>query len=241
MIDEFSRTRMLLGGAGVDKLKNSRVLVFGVGGVGSHCIEALARSGVGTLILVDHDTVSLTNINRQVVALHSTIGRQKTEVMRERILDIHPGAHVQTFHTFVLEENAADLITEDLDYVVDAVDTVTAKLSIAEHCNRTGIPLISSMGTGNKLDPSRFRIADICETSVCPLCRVMRRELKKRGIPKLKVLYSDEQPIDTKAVQTDEDAGEKKSIPGSVAFVPPVAGILIAREVIMDLCASPGK
>lgn len=241
MIDEFSRTRMLLGGAGIDKLKNSRVLVFGVGGVGSHCIEALARSGVGTLILVDHDTVSLTNINRQVVALHSTIGRQKTEVMRERILDINPGAHVQTFHTFVLEENAADLITEDLDYVVDAVDTVTAKLSIAACCNRTGIPLISSMGTGNKLDPSRFRIADICETSVCPLCRVMRRELKKRGIPKLKVLYSDEQPIDTKAVQTDEDAGEKRSIPGSVAFVPPVAGILIAREVIMDLCASPGK
>ena len=240
MTDEFSRTRMLLGGDGVEKLKNSRVLVFGVGGVGSHCIEALARSGVGNLILVDHDTVSLTNINRQVVALHSTIGRQKTEVMRERILDIHPGAQVQTFQTFVLEENAADLITEDLDYVVDAVDTVTAKLSIAECCNRTGIPLISSMGTGNKLDPSRFRIADICETSVCPLCRVMRRELKKRGIPKLKVLYSDEQPIDTRAVQTDEDAGERRSIPGSVAFVPPVAGILIAREVILDLCGLPG-
>lgn len=240
MADEFSRTRMLLGGAGVEKLKNSRVLVFGVGGVGSHCIEALARSGVGNLILVDHDTVSLTNINRQVVALHSTIGRRKTEVMKERILDIHPGAHVETFQTFVLEENAADLITEDLDYVVDAVDTVTAKLSIAECCNRTGIPLISSMGTGNKLDPSRFRIADICETSVCPLCRVMRRELKKRGIPKLKVLYSDEQPIDTRAVQTDEEAGERRSIPGSVAFVPPVAGILIAREVILDLCGLPG-
>ena len=236
MIDEFSRTRMLLGEVGVDKLKNSKVLVFGVGGVGSHCIEALARSGVGTLILVDHDTVSLTNINRQVVALHSTIGRQKTEVMRERILDIHPGAQVQALNTFVLEENAGDLITEDLDYVVDAVDTVTAKLAIAEHCNRTGIPLISSMGTGNKLNPSRFRIADIYETAVCPLCRVMRRELKKRGIPKLKVLYSDEQPVDTKAVQTDEDAGEKRSIPGSVAFVPPVAGILIAREVILDLC-----
>lgn len=238
MIDEFSRTRMLLGEVGVDKLKNSKVLVFGVGGVGSHCIEALARSGVGTLILVDHDTVSLTNINRQVVALHSTIGRQKTEVMRERILDIHPGAQVQALNTFVLEENAGDLITEDLDYVVDAVDTVTAKLAIAEHCNRTGIPLISSMGTGNKLNPSRFRIADIYETAVCPLCRVMRRELKKRGIPKLKVLYSDEQPVDTKAVQTDEDAGEKRSIPGSVAFVPPVAGILIAREVILDLCGS---
>ena len=238
MIDEFSRTRMRLGEVGVDKLKNSKVLVFGVGGVGSHCIEALARSGVGTLILVDHDTVSLTNINRQVVALHSTIGRQKTEVMRERILDIHPGAQVQALNTFVLEENAGDLITEDLDYVVDAVDTVTAKLAIAEHCNRTGIPLISSMGTGNKLNPSRFRIADIYETAVCPLCRVMRRELKKRGIPKLKVLYSDEQPVDTKAVQTDEDAGEKRSIPGSVAFVPPVAGILIAREVILDLCES---
>ncbi|MCU6735418.1 tRNA threonylcarbamoyladenosine dehydratase [Diplocloster agilis] len=238
MIDEFSRTRMLLGEVGVDKLKNSKVLVFGVGGVGSHCIEALARSGVGTLILVDHDTVSLTNINRQVVALHSTIGRQKTEVMRERILDIHPGAQVQALNTFVLEENAGDLITEDLDYVVDAVDTVTAKLAIAEHCNRTGIPLISSMGTGNKLNPSRFQIADIYETAVCPLCRVMRRELKKRGIPKLKVLYSDEQPVDTKAVQTDEDAGEKRSIPGSVAFVPPVAGILIAREVILDLCES---
>lgn len=238
MIDEFSRTRMLLGEVGVDKLKNSKVLVFGVGGVGSHCIEALARSGVGTLILVDHDTVSLTNINRQVVALHSTIGRQKTEVMRERILDIHPGTQVQALNTFVLEENAGDLITEDLDYVVDAVDTVTAKLAIAEHCNRTGIPLISSMGTGNKLNPSRFRIADIYETAVCPLCRVMRRELKKRGIPKLKVLYSDEQPVDTKAVQTDEDAGEKRSIPGSVAFVPPVAGILIAREVILDLCES---
>lgn len=235
MIDEFSRTRMLLGETAVERLKNSRVLVFGVGGVGSHCIEALARCGVGTFILVDSDRVSLTNINRQVVALHSTLGRYKTQVMKERIMDINPQAKVITREIFVLEDNLSELLSGDLDYVVDAIDTVTAKLAIAQMAQAREIPLISSMGTGNKLDPSRFCIEDVYKTSVCPLCKVMRRELKKRGVESLKVLYSTEEPLKPNKDVPEEEMGQKRSVPGSIAFVPPAAGLLIAREVVLDL------
>lgn len=236
MIHEFSRTELLIGQAGLESLAASTVIVFGVGGVGSHCIEALARSGVGNLILVDNDLVSLTNLNRQSIAYHSTIGSYKTHVMKLRIMDINPHAVVQTFETFVLPDNFPDLMRQfggKIDYIIDAIDTVTAKLTIAEYAWKHHIPLISSMGTGNKLYGDLFEITDIYKTSVCPLCKVMRRELKKRGILKLKVLYSKEEP---KKPQTkNEEITSKRSTPGSIAFVPPVAGLLIAGEVIREL------
>lgn len=233
MIHEFSRTELLLGEAAIARLAGSRVLVFGVGGVGSHCIEALARSGVGSLALVDNDTVSLTNINRQSIAYHSTVGQYKTQVMKNRILDINPRACVDTFETFVLEDNLEPLLQGPIDYIVDAIDTVSAKLAIAVLAARKNIPLISSMGTGNKLCPEKFEIADIFDTSVCPLCRVMRRELKKRGLNHLEVLYSREEPL--KPVTICEEAVEKRSVPGSISFVPPVAGLMIAGHVIKTL------
>ena len=195
MINEYSRTELLLGEEGISNLKKSSVMVFGVGGVGSHCIEALARSGVGKLILVDNDVVSVTNINRQSIAYHSTVGRYKTEIMKERIKDICPEIEVITHEMFVLPENIETLFTEKIDYIIDAIDTVTAKLALVEIAKEKNIPIISSMGTGNKLHPERFEITDIYKTSICPLCKVMRKELKARGIRKLKVLYSDEQPI----------------------------------------------
>lgn len=235
MINEYSRTELLIGEEGVKRLKASSVMVFGVGGVGSHCIEALARSGVGRLTLVDNDTVSLTNINRQSIAYHSTIGRYKTEVMKERIRDINPGIRVKTYETFVLPDNLEALFEERPDYIIDAIDTVTAKLALAELALRLDIPVISSMGTGNKLHPEMFEIADIASTSVCPLCKVMRKELKARGIYHLKVLYSKEKPVDTSARETGEDKGQRRSIPGSISFVPPVAGLLIAGEAVRDL------
>lgn len=233
MIHEFSRTELLLGEAAIARLAGSRVLVFGVGGVGSHCIEALARSGVGSLGLVDNDTVSLTNINRQSIAYHSTVGQYKTQVMKNRILDINPRACVDTFETFVLEDNLEPLLQGPIDYIVDAIDTVSAKLAIAMLAAKKNIPLISSMGTGNKLCPEKFEIADIYSTSVCPLCRVMRRELKKRGLNHLEVLYSREEPL--KPVTICEEAVEKRSVPGSISFVPPVAGLMIAGHVIKTL------
>lgn len=233
MIHEFSRTELLLGEAAIARLAGSRVLVFGVGGVGSHCIEALARSGVGSLGLVDNDTVSLTNINRQSIAYHSTVGQYKTQVMKNRILDINPRACVDTFETFVLEDNLEPLLQGPIDYIVDAIDTVSAKLAIAVLAAKKNIPLISSMGTGNKLCPEQFEIADIFGTSVCPLCRVMRRELKKRGLNHLEVLYSREEPL--KPVTICEEAVEKRSVPGSISFVPPVAGLMIAGHVIKTL------
>ncbi len=209
----------------MEKLKESSVMVFGVGGVGSHCIEALGRGGIGRLILVDSDRVALTNINRQSIALHSTLGQYKTQVMKKKLLDINPQIRIATYEVFVLEDNAEQLLEESRpDYVVDAVDTVTAKLTLARLCAERGIPVISCMGTGNKLDPSQFRIGDIYQTSVCPLCRVMRRELKKRNISQLKVLYSEEPPVRTGNV-----------VPGSVSFVPPVAGLMIAGQVIRDI------
>lgn len=235
MINEYSRTELLLGEEGVSNLKKSSVMVFGVGGVGSHCIEALARSGVGKLVLVDNDVVSVTNINRQSIAYHSTVGRYKTEIMKERIKDICPEIEVITHEMFVLPENIETLFTEPIDYIIDAIDTVTAKLALVEIAKEKNIPIISSMGTGNKLHPERFEITDIYKTSVCPLCKVMRKELKARGIRKLKVLYSNEQPINISGRVTEEEMGKRRSLPGSVAFVPSVAGLIIAGEVVREL------
>ncbi|MGN1192603.1 MAG: ThiF family adenylyltransferase [Dorea sp.] len=236
MVNEFSRTELLIGEENIQKLKASTVMVLGVGGVGSHCIEALARSGVGRLILVDNDTVSLTNINRQSIAFHSTIGKYKTQVMKARIQDICPQTEVVTHEMFVLPENVDILFQEKPDYIIDAIDTVTAKLVLVEKAKEHNIPIISCMGTGNKLHAELFEITDISKTSVCPLCKVMRKELKTRGITHLKVLYSKEKPVDISGRDSGEDKGQRRSIPGSVSFVPPVAGILIAGEVIRDLC-----
>ena len=235
MINEYSRTELLIGLEGMERLRGASVLVFGVGGVGSHCIEALARSGIGHLILVDNDTVSLTNINRQSIALHSTVGQYKTKVMKDKIRDIDPAIRVDTYETFVLPDNVETVFREQPDYVIDAIDTVTAKLAVIEYALERGIPVISSMGTGNKLHPELFEITDISKTSVCPLCRVMRRELKARGIEHLKVVYSKEKPVDTSGRETGEDPGARRSVPGSISFVPPAAGLLIAGEVIREL------
>lgn len=235
MIHEYSRTELLVGEKGLKKLRNASVMVFGVGGVGSHCIEALARSGVGKLILIDNDTVSLTNINRQSIAYHSTVGKYKTKVMEERIRDICPEIQVVTHELFVLPNNLETLFTEKVDYIIDAIDTVTAKLAIVELAKEKNIPIISSMGTGNKLHPELFEITDLSKTSVCPLCKVMRKELKARGIKKLKVLYSKEIPVDITDRITEEEKGNRRAIPGSVSFVPPVAGLIIAGEVIREL------
>ena len=234
-LNEYSRTELLIGTEGIKKLKRATVMVFGVGGVGSHCIEALARSGIGKLVLIDNDTVSLTNINRQSIAYHSTIGKYKTKVMMERIRDINPDIQVETYEMFVLPDNLERLFEEQPDYIIDAIDTVTAKLAIAELALTRRIPIISSMGTGNKLHPELFEITDISKTSVCPLCKVMRKELKARGIYHLKVLYSREKPIDTSGKDTGEDKGQKRSLPGSISFVPPVAGLLIAGETIREI------
>lgn len=235
MVNEFSRTELLLGAEGIATLRNAKVMVFGVGGVGSHCIEALARCGVGKLVLIDNDTVSMTNINRQSIAYHSTIGRHKTEVMKQRIADICPETRVVTYERFIGRDNLDDILAEKPDYIIDAIDTVTAKLALVEKAAENGIPLISSMGTGNKLHAELFEITDISKTSVCPLCKVMRKELKARGIKKLKVLYSKEQPVDVSGKSTEEDPGKRRCIPGSISFVPPVAGLLLAGYVVREL------
>lgn len=235
MINEFSRTELLIGEEGLKRLANASVMVLGVGGVGSHCIEALARSGVGTLILVDNDKVSRTNINRQSIAYLSTVGDYKTKLMKDRIDDICPSINVFTYETFILPDNLNEIFERKVDYIVDAIDTVTAKLAVAEYAKEHHIPLISCMGTGNKLHPELFEITDISKTSVCPLCKVMRKELKERGIHHLKVIYSKEKPIDTSARSTGEDKGMRRSLPGSISFVPPVAGLMIAGEVIREI------
>lgn len=235
MAHEFSRTELLIGEKGLKRLKKATVMVLGVGGVGSHCIEALARSGVGKLILVDNDTVSKTNINRQSIAYHSTIGEYKTRLMKDRIYDINPSADVVTYEMFVLPENLQEIFKDRVDYIVDAIDTVTAKLALAEYAKEHKIPIISCMGTGNKLHPELFEITDISKTSVCPLCKVMRKELKNREIKHLKVLYSKEKPIDTSGKDTGEEKGMRRTLPGSISFVPPVAGLLIAGEVIREI------
>lgn len=235
MNHEFSRTELLIGTEGLAKLRSSAILVFGVGGVGSHCIEALARCGVGKLILADNDTVAVSNINRQSIAGHSTVGRYKTKVMKEKIADISPDTEVVTYETFVLPENIAEIFKEEPDYIIDAIDTVTAKLAIVQMAKEKDIPVISSMGTGNKLHAEQFEITDISRTSVCPLCKVMRKELKARGISHLKVLYSKETPIIPAGRDTAEEKGRRRPVPGSISFVPPVAGLLIAGEAVRDI------
>lgn len=232
---EFSRSALLLGEAGLEKLKNARVAVFGVGGVGGYVVEALARSGVGALDLVDNDRVSLSNINRQIVALHSTVGQYKTEVAAARVKDINPEICVRVYNLFFTPETEDEFDFCVYDYVVDAIDTVAGKVALIEKSKRANIPVISSMGAGNKLDPTAFEVADIAKTSVCPLARTMRRELKKRGIERVKVVYSKEEPIAVSLPEGEELPVGKKSIPGSVAFVPSVAGLIIAGEVIKDL------
>lgn len=246
MTTQFSRTELLLGKEAIEILKKARVAVFGVGGVGGYVCEALVRSGVGSFDLIDDDKVCLTNLNRQIIATAKTLGQYKVEVMRDRILEINPNAKVQIHRCFFLPENADEFPFAEYDYVVDAVDTVTAKIAIIMKAQELGIPVISSMGAGNKLDASMFRVADIYKTKVCPLAKVMRRELKKRGVKKLKVVYSEEQPMcpiqdmpTDKCTNSTCSSGEKhierRSIPGSVAFVPSVAGLIIAGEVVKDL------
>ena len=237
-INQFSRTALLLGNEGLSKLQKSRVIIFGVGGVGGYVAEALARSGVGAIDLVDKDSVSLTNINRQIIALHSTIGRDKVDVMKERILDINPDCRVSAHKCFFLPETKDNFNFSEYDYVVDAVDTVKAKIQIIAQAKEASVPVISSMGAGNKLDPSQFEISDIHKTSVCPLARVVRQECKKRGIKNVKVLYSKESPVLPILSAEEKEKAELKGnglAPGSIAFVPSVAGLIIAGEVIRDL------
>jgi hypothetical protein len=249
MSRQFARTQLLLGPEAMEKLAHSRVAVFGVGGVGGYVCEALARSGVGAFDLIDDDKVCLTNINRQIIATRKTIGKYKVEVMRERILDINPSADIRVYKCFFLPENADEFPFDEYDYVVDAVDTVTAKIELVMKAQEKGVRIMSSMGAGNKLDASAFRVADIYKTKVCPLAKVMRRELKKRGIKKLKVVYSEEKaltPLEDESIScrsncvcppgTEHKCTDRRAIPGSVAFVPPVAGLIIAGEVIKDLC-----
>lgn len=240
-MNEFSRTELLIGQAALEKLQNSRVAIFGVGGVGGYVCEALVRSGVGHFDLIDNDTVSLTNINRQIIALHSTIGKLKVDVMKERMLDINPDVDVSVHPCFYLPETADQFDFSNYDYVVDAIDTVTGKIEIIVQADAHQVPVISSMGAGNKLNPAMMEVSDIYKTSVCPLARVMRRELKKRYIKHCKVVYSKEKAIQPsqasleKYVADSEENFTKKSIPGSTAFVPSVAGLILASEVIKDL------
>ncbi|MCD8325772.1 MAG: tRNA threonylcarbamoyladenosine dehydratase [Lachnospiraceae bacterium] len=268
MPEQFSRTELLIGKEGLERLQSARVAVFGIGGVGGYAVEALARSGVGSLVLIDDDRVCLSNINRQIIATHKTLGQYKVDVMKERVLDINPQARVEVHRCFFLPENADEFDFSQYSYVVDAVDTVTAKLEIIVRAQKSGVPVISCMGAGNKLDPTGFQVADLYETTGCPLARVMRRECRKRGVERLKVVYSTEKPVqpmekgsgsgtdgvdtskNTDSVDTLEntnsvDASEntdrvaadtaRRSIPGSVAFVPSAAGLILAGEVIRDL------
>ena len=235
MEDTFIRTRMLLGDEAMDRLKGARVAVFGIGGVGGHVVEALVRSGVGALDLVDSDRVALSNLNRQIVATRDTLGMLKVEAAKARVLSINPDCKVQTWPIFFLPETADQFDFTQYDYVVDAIDTVAGKLQLIEAAKAAGAPVISSMGAGNKLDPTAFRVADISETSVCPLARVMRRELRKRGVEHVKVVYSTE-PARSPAPADEESA--RRSTPGSVAFVPAVAGLVLAGDVIKDLIGS---
>ena len=248
MLNQFSRTQLLIGKDNMDRLKNARVAVFGIGGVGGYTVEALARSGVGTLDLIDDDKVCLTNLNRQILATRKTIGKYKVDVAKERILDINPDAVVNTYMTFFMPDTAEQFDFSQYDYVVDAIDTVTGKIQLVMQAQESGVPIISSMGAGNKMDAAAFEVADIYKTSVCPLAKVMRRELKKRGVKKLKVVYSKEKPltpIDDMEIScknhcvcppgTERSCTQRRQIPGSNAFVPSVVGLIIAGEIIKDL------
>lgn len=228
----YERTRMILGDESIDKLKGASVIIFGVGGVGSFVAEAVARAGVGKITLVDNDKVSVTNINRQIVALNSTVGKMKTEVMAERIKDINPECDVKCVNEFILYDNINDVINEKFDYCVDAVDTVTAKIAIIMKCNELDIPVISSMGTGNKLNPEMLEVTDVYKTSVCPLAKVMRKELKARGVKRLKVCYSKEIPVTP--LESNETTNNRRT-PGSISFVPSVAGLIIGGEVVKGI------
>ena len=238
MQEEFSRTALLIGQEAVEHLAHCRVAVFGLGGVGGYVVEALARSGIGALDLVDNDVVCPSNLNRQILATRSSLGRSKVDVAAERVADINPACVVRTFRTFYLPETAGQFDFSDYDYVVDAIDTVTGKIQLVLQAGEAGVPIISSMGTGNKLDPTAFRVTDLSETSVCPLARIMRKELKKRGIIHLKVVCSTEFPKESDA--EPQDSG-RRSVPGSIAFVPSVAGLILAGEVVKDLIAAGEK
>ena len=233
MDEKFSRTEMLIGNDGMEKLGDAKVAVFGIGGVGSFVCEGLARSGVGNFILIDYDKIDESNINRQVIATVKTIGRHKVDLMRERILEINPDANVEVHKEFYTDDSQNEIITKDLSYAVDCVDTIMAKIAIVCRCDELGVPVISSMGTGNKLDPTMFEVADIYETSVCPLAKIMKKDFRKRGIEKLKVVYSKEQPINTNDCPINKD--RKFKVKGSTSFVPSVAGLIIAGEVIKDI------
>lgn len=248
MLNQFSRTQLLLGSDGMEKLYQSKVAVFGIGGVGGYAVEALVRSGVQSFVLVDDDKVCLTNLNRQIIATRKTVGQYKADVMKERILEINPKAEVEVRKCFYLPENAGEFDFSEYDYVIDAVDTVTAKLEIVMQAQKCGVPVISSMGAGNKLDPTKFQVADIYKTTMCPLAKVMRRECKKRRIKKLKVVYSTEKsirPLEDMSIScrthcicppgAQHKCTERRDIPGSTAFVPSVAGLILAGEVIKDL------
>lgn len=234
-MDAFARTELLLGSDGMEKLKNARVAVFGLGGVGGYVVEALARSGVGALELIDHDTISITNINRQLLATHSTVGQSKAEAAKNRVLDINPEIDVTVRECFFGPDTADTFDFSQYSYVVDAIDTVTGKLALVQAAQAANVPILCSMGTGNKLDPTKFQIADIAKTSVCPLARIMRKECAKRGIKHLKVLFSTEDPLSPGLPDTEELPEGRRALPGSVAFVPSVAGLIIAGEVIKNL------
>lgn len=231
--NQFQRTELLIGAAALERLKSARAAVFGIGGVGGAAAEALVRAGIGAIDLIDPDRISPTNLNRQILALHSTVGQYKTDAARARFLDINPALRIRTFRTLYLPESADQFDFTEYDYIVDAIDNVTGKITLAENAKKCGVPLISSMGTGNKLDPSRFEVADLFETSVCPLARVMRYELKRRGIGRLKVVYSKEKPT------VPQNGGER--LPASISFVPSAAGLILAGEVIRDLIGTVGE
>ena len=234
-MEKFSRTALLIGNDGLEKLKKSKVIVFGVGGVGGYTVEALARSGVGDITVVDDDVISLSNINRQIIATVDTVGKDKVEVIKDRILSINPNCKVTAKKAFYLPENSSEYDFSSYDYIVDAIDTITSKIDLCVNASKCNTPIISSMGAGNKLDPTAFEVTDIYKTSVCPLAKVMRRELKTRGIKALKVVYSKEEPIKIADTQGVEIPSGKRQIPGSISFVPSVVGLIIAGEVIKDL------
>lgn len=232
MINQFSRTELLIGKEGMDKLKNAKIAIFGIGGVGSFVVEGLVRAGVEKFVLIDNDTIDITNLNRQIIATNKTIGKYKVDVMKERILEINPNANVETYQEFYMPNSKSNIINDSFSYVVDCVDTVTAKIEIIMESKKMKVPIISAMGTGNKLDGSKFEITDIYKTSVCPLAKVMRKELRKRDIDSLKVIYSKEEPI---KIDVYDDNDYKKCSPGSISFVPSVAGLMIAGEIVRDI------
>lgn len=238
-LNPFCRTELLIGEEGLEKLKNSKVVVFGIGGVGSFVVESLVRAGVGNLVLVDNDTVCISNLNRQIHATTKTVGMVKVEAMKERIALINPECNVEAKQIFITADNIPEVVTEDIDYVVDAIDTVTSKLALAEYCYKNDIKIMSSMGTGNKINPAMFQVSDVFKTKVCPLAKVMRYELKKRGVKKLKVVYSEEQPLTPDKGRAVPSG--KRQTPGSISFVPPVAGMIIGGEVIKDLVGISNK